>query len=339
MSSVRNLFGVLALTLFVSVLSITSFAQDGQQGEQQTQQQDQQSTDNTPPNYQIRHHAIKVLDLQKQEGSNFKLFKKKCSPDDDDGKIESIAGSPPLVVDDGGTPGCNGWEINITFDGDLTPGEHDYEIPLFDINYGIGENIQLKFEVPILSQNGPDGSLRGLGNSEFGIKWRFYDNEQKNRSFAVYPQVEFNNPGSNSVQRGLVESGTEIKLLNIFNNQIGTIHGADLNMTTNFSYNVVQQSTNPDTISGGVGLAIPIFNKVAIMGETAFERDVKVNPETARKDSLVVVNVGFIRPVTNHFQIYGSVGRSARTDTDGNFHTYFVTGIRVIVPPKVKKSK
>src|SRR6476646_807261 len=57
-------------------------------------------------------------------------------------------GGPPLLTDDPGTPGNRNWEINIASTHFRSPGEREIEAPLLDINYGLGDRIQLKYEVP-----------------------------------------------------------------------------------------------------------------------------------------------------------------------------------------------
>lgn len=38
--------------------------------------------------------------------------------------------------------------------------------------------------------------VSGLGNSEFGVKWRFCDGGKEGWLVSIYPRWEFNNPGS-----------------------------------------------------------------------------------------------------------------------------------------------
>ena len=78
--------------------------------------------------------------LVDKPGGKFSLFGTECKAEDERG-LETTPGSPPLDVDDPSTPGCNGWEGNIVTTGDLGKAM-SFETPLFDINYGIGDNIQ-----------------------------------------------------------------------------------------------------------------------------------------------------------------------------------------------------
>src|SRR5436190_4558027 len=73
-----------------------------------------------------------------EKGGHFSLLGHECKADE--GSLETTPGSPPLDVDDPGTPGCNGWEVNIVTTGEFGKGM-SAETPLLDINYGIGDNI------------------------------------------------------------------------------------------------------------------------------------------------------------------------------------------------------
>jgi hypothetical protein len=119
---------------------------------------------------------------------------------------------PPLLTDDTGTPGDKHWEINVAFTIDKRHSESTYEAPVLDLNYGIGDNIQIKYEVPWLIRHEQEtGTKSGLGNSVFGVKWRFLDQERYGVNMSVYPQFEFNPPTS-SADRGLVDEGTNLLL-------------------------------------------------------------------------------------------------------------------------------
>ena len=96
-------------------------------------------------------------------------------------------GGPPFRTDDPETPGNRYWEINFGWVGDRGPSAGDYEVPDFDFNYGLGDRIQLKYELPIAIEETrpqtasptasaiPGKVIGGLGESLLGIKWRFYE--------------------------------------------------------------------------------------------------------------------------------------------------------------------
>jgi len=96
-------------------------------------------------------------------------------------------GGPPFRTDDPETPGNKHWEINFGWIGDRNPAAGAYQVPDFDINYGLGDRIQLKYEIPIAIEETraqratpgapaePGQTIGGLGESLLGIKWRFYE--------------------------------------------------------------------------------------------------------------------------------------------------------------------
>jgi len=133
-------------------------------------------------------------------------------------------GGPPFRSDDPDTPGNRHWEINFGFIGERSPFGGSYETPNIDINYGLGNRIQLKYEVPLSIQEtrGDSGRVAaGLGNSLLGMKYRFYqrrsktENQQGEREIkygvSIYPQLVLSNP-TRSVAREIVEPGPQFLL-------------------------------------------------------------------------------------------------------------------------------
>jgi hypothetical protein len=117
----------------------------------------------------------------------------------DDDEVEMLAGSPPMVSDDTGTPGAGNIELNLVVNAERDRDGESFDAPLIDLNFGIGERVQLKFEVPyqIEHEDAVDGersrTVRGIGASELGLKYRFYDAD--GTALALYPQYAFRTPG------------------------------------------------------------------------------------------------------------------------------------------------
>ena len=126
--------------------------------------------------------------------------------------VAHAQGGPPMITDDPGTPGDGHWEINIASLVTRSSDGDSYQLPLIDLNYGWGDRIQLKYEVPWVLDRNSDDSIAGLGNSLLGVKWRFYDAGPSGWQISTYPQVEFNYPASGSPRRGLADSGTSYLL-------------------------------------------------------------------------------------------------------------------------------
>ncbi len=114
-------------------------------------------------------------------------------------------GGPPLMTDDPGTPGPRRWEINVAWTLDESSRSKNMGTPLIDANYGWGERIQLKIEIPwvVLSQEGVP-TQNGVGNPNLGVKWRFLDEDSAGIAVSTYPQLEVN-LSSTSAEKGLVE--------------------------------------------------------------------------------------------------------------------------------------
>ena len=113
-------------------------------------------------------------------------------------------GGPPFITDDPGTPGNRHWEINFGWVANHNPGQSYYEIPDIDLNYGWGDRIQLKYELPLAAATNANNSTGvDLGESFPGVKWRFYEHHRSGEpptdanllfSLGTYPQVSINNP-------------------------------------------------------------------------------------------------------------------------------------------------
>jgi hypothetical protein len=141
-------------------------------------------------------------------------------------------GGPPFITDDPGTPGNQHWEINFGWIADHNPGNAYYETPDIDMNYGWGDRIQLKYELPMAVATDQNNTTRaGLGESLLGVKWRPYEHHKAGEpksddnmdfSLGTYPQVSINNPTS-AVRRGIAENGPQYYLPVEFTAQVGPI--------------------------------------------------------------------------------------------------------------------
>jgi len=150
-------------------------------------------------------------------------------------------GGPPMLTDDPGTPGPNKWEINVGWTDQRTPGDTELGAPQLDLNYGIGDRIELTyFNTYVNDRSAADGSRWGLADSELACKWRFYDAGEDGLQASVYPQVNFLTPFTHSDRRGFADKDAsfqlpfelehDFKLINVdvdFGHLFGTGHLAD----------------------------------------------------------------------------------------------------------------
>ena len=169
-------------------------------------------------------------------------------------------GGPPLLTDDPGTPGNRNWEINIAFTGEHRHDARLFEAPLLDINYGWGDRIQLKFEVPWLFLHERDARAQsGMGNSAVGVKWRFLDEGKHAVSLSTYPQFEFNSRGS-SVEHGLVEPGRSLLLPLEIQRKVGPIE-----LNGEGGYEIVEKGRDEWIL--GLAFGREISRRMELLGE------------------------------------------------------------------------
>ncbi len=116
-----------------------------------------------------------------------------------------------MITDDPGTPGNRKWEINLAVAFEHRPNETSVDVPAIDLNYGVGEHIQLTLQTApvVLKRNG-----HGLiGGTEAAVKWRFLDQQTNGDGFdmSMFPRVIFN-VVSSSPRRGLSQEGTRFQI-------------------------------------------------------------------------------------------------------------------------------
>ena len=117
-----------------------------------------------------------------------------------------------MITDDPGTPGNGHWENNIAVTFEHRPSETSFDSPQFDLNYGVGEHIQLTLQGgPVLLKRSGHGLIGGVGGTEAAVKWRFLDEEKSGFDVSMFPRVIFNITQS-SVRRDLAENGTRFQI-------------------------------------------------------------------------------------------------------------------------------
>jgi hypothetical protein len=101
----------------------------------------------------------------------------------------------PLVTDDTGTQGAGGNQIEAAYNRTVERAAGAravvHEVPLV-YTRGITEALDLYFggAYQRLTADGAP-TERGWGNTAFGAKWRFYENETSKLSLALKPEVQF----------------------------------------------------------------------------------------------------------------------------------------------------
>jgi len=254
-------------------------------------------------------------------------------------------GGPPFRSDDPDTPGNKHWEINVGSIGDRNPATGSYQVPDLDFNYGVGHRIQLTFEIPVAIQEVRGESnhvLGGLGNSEFGVKYRFYAHhteEQKklprgeresNFGFSVYPQLLLNNPTS-SVDRGVAEKAPQWILPVQGNCDLGI-----LKISAEVGY-LLRTHEESGTWFSGVVVDHEFQDKIELAVEVYAQHDVFGAP-SAPKPRETTIALGGRLPIAGResLRFIWMAGRSLVGVTPANGQPSWIAyaGIQFLIGPK-----
>ena len=143
-------------------------------------------------------------------------------------------GGPPYYTNDPGTPGNRNWEINLGYMPFLYSGQSISHVPDVDINFGVGDRIQLTYESAWLRVTDPSPSPAkyGMAQDQLGVKWRFSDHGDAGSAFSVFPQLSINNP-NHSVARGITPPGASLILPLEFTRKFGPI---DINAEAGYNF-------------------------------------------------------------------------------------------------------
>jgi len=132
-------------------------------------------------------------------------------------------GGPPYYTNDPGTPGNLNWEINLGYMPFYYSGHSVSHVPDVDINFGLGDRIQLTYENAWLRVQDPFSQTKfGLGQSNPGVKWRFYDGGESGLSVSVFPQAFLNNP-DHAIRRGITSPNDTFELPAEFSKKLGPV--------------------------------------------------------------------------------------------------------------------
>ena len=244
---------------------------------------------------------------------------------------ESAVSSPPMEMDDPGTPGRRGIELN--FVGTLVrAGALRASETLLDANFGIGDRVQLKYERPYLT----DGAVgahtqRGLGATEFGVKWRAVDHD--GLAIAVYPQYSMDDAFKLKDEEGASEEseGRSFNVPVLISKEVHHLY----TVAVNIGYRRNLDDRGDDAILA-VGAGRAVRGDGRVLAEVFSERDRHLHN---RQTDVRMGYVFMLFPGTfaeSHFEIpaYVAIGHSiGRTETH-ELSTSFTFGMSIIRKPK-----
>jgi len=156
-------------------------------------------------------------------------------------------GGPPLLTTDPVTPGAQNLEINLGVMPILRNDTKLVQLPQIDINYGVGEDIQLTFYAPFEWQtaNGQSNAT-GWSNVFTGVKWHFLDHGEKGWNISMFPQIEVRGSQASS-RTGIADPGTRLEMPFEFSRKFGPV---DLNLECGYYIPLVAHKTHNERFIG-----------------------------------------------------------------------------------------
>jgi hypothetical protein len=217
-------------------------------------------------------------------------------------------GGPPLETDDPGTPGDGHWEVNVAGTLEHSAERTLYEAPLADANYGLGQRIQLKLEIPFLfERNG--GTRSGLGNPKMGVKWRFEGDSSTGTALSTYPQVELQN-------RVLPLDTEQEESSFLLPFELTTTWGA-LGINVETGFRIIRGSSGE--FMYGVALGLEPMPRLELLSEC------NGATEAGGARSELLCQIGVRQEIGEHYSLLGALGTGVTGSPEERtrFHMYF----------------
>ncbi len=227
-------------------------------------------------------------------------------------------GGPPYLTTDPGTPGNGNWEINLGTMLTREPGTSTYQLPLLDVNFGLGERIQLTYEVPYVVQSTSGApQYSGWGNALLGVKWRFLDQGEEGWQVSTFPQVE--TAGSARAQReGFAIDGPRLLLPVEVAHKVGPLD-------VNFEAGYFLPRNGPDERFFGLIAGRQMTPRLELDGEIFNDRASGAPPNDTTLD------FGLRYRLHPAFILLFMAGRSVHGDSDGHAQFLGYLGLQVLL--------
>lgn len=186
-----------------------------------------------------------------------------------------------------------------------------YEAPLVDVNYGLGERIQLKLEMPLLIESA-SGTRTGLGNPSLGVKWRFLDDSSSGLAISTFPSFEFPNPIL-PLDEGENQSALLLPI------EV-TIPWRGLGINGEIGYRIGEGGD--DEVIYGLALGHAVTQTLELLSECkGFSARVR--------GSELVCQVGARKDAGDHVGLMGALGRAVAGDTDERVELQMYLGLQL----------
>ncbi|WP_103074185.1 hypothetical protein [Solilutibacter silvestris] len=222
---------------------------------------------------------------------------------------------PPMITNDTGTPGAGHWEINLAATGDRTGHAWNVSAPDADINYGLGERIQLSIHLGWehrSEQRMPMAS--GLGPVELAARWRFLDEDKAGVAMAVQPHWVL--PGPPAAQHKDLSPATQEFVLPL---QIVKTFGKST-MGVELARHFVEKDS--DAWQAGLFWARPCPLQWQCLAEINTTRTDHASTQT-------IANLGVRHPINEHLLFMASLGRQVSGDRPRSSPVFYL-GVQVL---------
>jgi hypothetical protein len=213
--------------------------------------------------------------------------------------LHAQGGGPPMLTDDPGTVELHKWEINTSFNTQIT-NETQLAIPYLDINYGLLKNLQLKIEDPYLINIDQNKQASGkVGDPLIGVKYNFINEDKHFLSASIYPQATVTGD-----QKGFLIPLLLAKTIDRF------VIGEEI------GYSYVEKDSN--NLLLGTLLSYKISTKLEIMGEYFMQRSYTPSITTQG-----YMNYGCRYTINQKFTFLGSFGTQVLTPVNTQRQYFF----------------
>ena len=219
-------------------------------------------------------------------------------------------GGPPLITNDPDTPGDGHWEINVAATGLYHDQAWEVSAPDVDVNYGLGERIQLSVHFEENWARATDGPwLSGLGPVELALRYRFVDEEKAGFALAVQPHWA-KSWSSAAIRKGVAPEHAEF--------------GVPIQVARHIGKAVAGAELGRDFISGAPDewqLGAFGSRDCVVKGLQCLAEMVVVRPDHATSETLA--NLGARLELGEHFVVLGSIGRQLNGEHSALFYVGF----------------
>ena len=227
-------------------------------------------------------------------------------------------GGPPYLTTDPGTPGNGNWEINLATMLTKEPGSTATQSPLLEVNFGLGDRIQLSYGMPYVIQSTSGAPQHtGWGNALFGVKWRFLDQGDEGWQVSTFPQVE--TAGSARAQReGIAIDGPRLLLPVEVARKVGPLD-------VNFEVGYYLPRNGPDERFFGLIAGRQVTPRLELDGELFHDRASGGPPNETTLD------FGLRYKLRPAFIVLFMAGRSVSGDSDGHAQFLGYLGVQILL--------